>query len=531
MGEISTNKSALVAVGALALMWGAALAGGNNDAKPTDPALRDLERPVSIPEVRGIDLGKHSQVDLVEKLAFHRHKYGTALVALREFYFKNRISEKQRWVEKEIEEYRLIKTYPYLVSDAIPGPHLRPLDIIPEADELFRDGLEYFHNGRGLVPFVNDEKKLKRAINKLRQLIRDHPNSDKIDESAFWIAEIYKEYFNDDQRALVWYERAWQWNPRIDHPARFQAAVIHDFRRHDRRRAFELYHEAIKHEKFNQSNVEFSVRRIQQLAKLDESIGRLEGPKSEARESLGIGSEEKLKSASLPASGAIRGSDSPPQKSSLNERSEVQLVDDIEHHRNEYAAYLVKLINFYHDNGRNFKRTWAERELNDLKRIKAPAYLVDEAAPRPGERPNVSDTRADGLFYEALELYESAHSIPALPDSEKIQRAEEKFLKLIREARHSDKIDDASFYLGEIYSLDLSDDARALTWYKNCWEWNPRTTRPAKYNSAKIYDRLNDRQKAIKLYRQVVEQGQAEETTVRWARQRLDEMAQETGPD
>ena len=53
--------------------------------------------------------------------------------------------------------------------------------------------------------------------------------------------------------------------PQTAHPARFQAAVLYDFRLHDRDRALELYHAVVTQETGNTSNVHFAVRRIQQL--------------------------------------------------------------------------------------------------------------------------------------------------------------------------------------------------------------------------------------------------------------------------
>ena len=90
-------------------------------------------------------------------------------------------------------------------------------------------------------------------------------DTDKIDDAAFFAGEIYKEYFNDNLRAVQYYQRCWEWNPQTDHPARFQAAVVYDYRLHDRDRALELYQQVLEHEQSNRSNVRWSVDRIKQL--------------------------------------------------------------------------------------------------------------------------------------------------------------------------------------------------------------------------------------------------------------------------
>ena len=48
-------------------------------------------------------------------------------------------------------------------------------------------------------------------------------------------------------------------------PARFQAAVLYDYRLHNRARALELYHDVIGHETRKISNIRFASRRIDEL--------------------------------------------------------------------------------------------------------------------------------------------------------------------------------------------------------------------------------------------------------------------------
>jgi hypothetical protein len=66
--------------------------------------------------------------------------------------------------------------------------------------------------------------------------------------------------------AVKWYERAWTWNPDTPHPARFQAAVVYDYRLHNRARALELYHAVLEHETADDKNARFATRRIGELS-------------------------------------------------------------------------------------------------------------------------------------------------------------------------------------------------------------------------------------------------------------------------
>jgi hypothetical protein len=73
-------------------------------------------------------------------------------------------------------------------------------------------------------------------------------------------------------------------NPNTPHPARFQAAVVYDFRRHNRDKALELYRQVMDLEEAgNVSNSKFSATRIEQL--IDDDFSHLRP--AEPRERLG----------------------------------------------------------------------------------------------------------------------------------------------------------------------------------------------------------------------------------------------------
>ena len=120
--------------------------------------------------------------------------------------------------------------------------------------------------GHGVPVFYN-QTTMKKALAKLKELVERFPTSDKIAQAAFYIAEIHKEYFEekDNDVALQWYKRAIDWDPDIQLPARFQMAVLWDFRLHNREKAMYWYQEAIAKEQFNGSNVSFSKARIKEL--------------------------------------------------------------------------------------------------------------------------------------------------------------------------------------------------------------------------------------------------------------------------
>ncbi len=85
--------------------------------------------------------------------------------------------------------------------------------------------------------------------------------------------EIHKEYLpGQEELAVKWYERAWTWDPRTPHTARFQAAVVFDYRLHDRDRALELYKSVVRDESHDRSNLRFATRRIRELTSAAQSV-------------------------------------------------------------------------------------------------------------------------------------------------------------------------------------------------------------------------------------------------------------------
>ena len=206
------------------------------------------------------------EADLVENVLAHRAQYHQGLEELRDYYRAHGYAAKQSWADFELDGLRKVKPFRYLLDAEIPSDQLRPTDQIPEADALYERGRELLRKGGHGVPVLYREKTMIEAAGVFQQLVERHPTSDKIDDAAFFLGEIHKEYLPDQEPiAVKWYERAWTWDPQTPHPARFQAAVVYDYRLHDRDRALELYQSVVKNETAHQTNVRFATRRINEL--------------------------------------------------------------------------------------------------------------------------------------------------------------------------------------------------------------------------------------------------------------------------
>jgi len=244
----------------------------------TDPLYRDPQAPrgpvMSAAEtVRpgleanvGLSVVEPQEVDLVEALLTHRSDYYRTLEALRDYYREHGYVTKQAWADYELAGLGKVKTFRYLIDAEVPSDPLRPVNRIPEADALFDKGLEQMRHGGHGVPIFYRESVMVEAADTFRTLIDQYPASDKVDDAAFFLGEIHKEYLKEQEMiAVKWYERAWTWDPHTPHPARFQAAVVCDYRLHDRDRALELYKSVLQDETADLTNVRFSTRRIEEL--------------------------------------------------------------------------------------------------------------------------------------------------------------------------------------------------------------------------------------------------------------------------
>ncbi|HUS90480.1 MAG TPA: hypothetical protein VM695_01475 [Phycisphaerae bacterium] len=176
-------------------------------------------------------------------------------------------SYKTQRVANVLDRFDPVRTYLYFLEAEISPADLRPVEVVPQADQMYEKALQLHEQGKGILHtfLTTSYDKQRQALGILLRMVRLYPRSTKIALAAYCIGEIYKEYFNENIRAVHWYERAWQWDANITKPARFQAATVHDLRLFNRAKAIELYRQVIIHEQFNASNVQFSHNRIREL--------------------------------------------------------------------------------------------------------------------------------------------------------------------------------------------------------------------------------------------------------------------------
>lgn len=249
------------------------------DVKP--PAEDEYDRPRS-PRVN-VNIP-----DLVENMMAARQAYLNSIADLEKSFLMAGDSNRADWARRQRSNTERVEVFPY-ISDKAPEQRVEvvPEQSIPEADALFAKA-EAIYKDVSLVPLAgtlpHNKKKAREALEMFKQILAKYPRSDKVDDAAFYTGEIYKEYLREDdpndELAIRYYKWAVQMNPNTPHPARFQCAVVYDFRRHNRDAAMELYHKVMElEENGNQSNVRFSATRIEQLSDEDFSHVRPEQPR------------------------------------------------------------------------------------------------------------------------------------------------------------------------------------------------------------------------------------------------------------
>ncbi len=272
-------------------------------------ALASLENPGGV-ELADIPVADRSEVDLVEEMMMHRAMYARYLRVLATYYSEHGYETKANRARAELRDLQRIRPYRYIDDAEAPmAGRVAPTTNNAEADSLYNEGVTLMKKGGHGVPVFYNEQTINLALGKFKELVSKYPNSDKVDDACFMIAEIHKEYSQelDNSIALQWYQAALDANPSLPYPARFQMAVVYDYRMHQREKALELYQDVLEREQFNKSNVDYSRKRIRELTEEKDASLRLAtepGPASSRRPAPAVSPE--------PVSASIEASPVPP---------------------------------------------------------------------------------------------------------------------------------------------------------------------------------------------------------------------------
>ena len=211
------------------------------------------------------------EVDIVEAMAGFRNSYRASLVQLEQYYRTIGDDTKRTWAEKELLELDSIPWYRYVTPGDIATSTLMATDSIPEADAIYEEALKLEDHAK-LIEIVIDGGKLQRALRKYEEVFQTYPTSDKIDEAVYRAATIY-EHFKDYEIAVLYYQRAFEWNPEINKPARYKAARILDYKLSKRKEALALYQQSLELESLGAETKETVEERVTTLMTSEEKSG------------------------------------------------------------------------------------------------------------------------------------------------------------------------------------------------------------------------------------------------------------------
>ena len=135
--------------------------------------------------------GAPSDIDKVEKVLASRREYQASLEQLRQHYIATGDAERTRWVEDELTHYHRHPKQAYRLELDVPPPTLQGLQNIDEANKLYRTALSYKENS-GIPWSSRYMDNQSRAELLFQQLLSNYPQSDKIDDAAYQLGQIYE---------------------------------------------------------------------------------------------------------------------------------------------------------------------------------------------------------------------------------------------------------------------------------------------------------------------------------------------------
>jgi tetratricopeptide (TPR) repeat protein len=203
--------------------------------------------------------------------------------------------------------------------------------------------------------------------------------------------------------------------------------------------------------------------------------------------------------------------------------TDVQLVERNLTARKEYENSLKALYEHYSRIGEKQRLQWAERELMAYHMMWKPSYNLDvKDVPPATLEARVNVREANDLYKVAMEYKGKGLGDDYILN---MRRAEILLREILEKYPNSDKIGDVAYQLGDIYEGRANKQYdRAARYYERSFQWVKGSRTDARLRAAILYDRqLNERSKAIELYRAVIEHDTNAEH-IRQAEKRLAEL-------
>ncbi len=122
--------------------------------------------------------------------------------------------------------------------------------------------------------------------------------------------------------------------------------------------------------------------------------------------------------------------------------------------------------------------------------------------PPPNLQPLYNMPEANDLMRRAITYKDKGWGTNYIDNQ---RRAEILLQQMLTKHPQCNKIDEAAYMLGELYeSSAFKQYPRAAIYYERCFQWNNKTHHDARQRSARLYERLGERNKAVDIYKEIV---------------------------
>src|SRR3990172_7382198 len=158
-----------------------------------------------------VDELKTKEEQLIHAVTISRKNYRDVLDELRQYYQATGNQLRLQKTRRELDALDKVPQPLYTNEGIGPVRSEVTLQDIEDANILFKDAMMYKKSF--------SKKNRITAIKRLEKLIDTYPDSDKVGDAAFEIAEIYAGgYFHDYESAAKYYVKNYHFNPSVKQP-------------------------------------------------------------------------------------------------------------------------------------------------------------------------------------------------------------------------------------------------------------------------------------------------------------------------
>jgi tetratricopeptide (TPR) repeat protein len=183
--------------------------------------------------------------------------------------------------------------------------------------------------------------------------------------------------------------------------------------------------------------------------------------------------------------------------------NDAELVERVIASRKEYQKALIAVYEHYRSAGDRERAKWAEEEIRAFHLSPKPSYRIDILdVPPPNLEAKVNVKEANELFKLGMDYKGRGLGTEYVLNQ---KRAEIVLQEILQKYPNCDKIADVAYQLGELYEgRAFKEYERAAAYFERSYQWRKGSITDARLRAARLYDKQNERTKAIDLYREVI---------------------------